>query len=65
MGDLEIRFLLRQLGKINPAPGSEARVMDLQREWVRLQGQQHGGLETGEAGRAGRRRGWEIWRRGR
>ena len=39
MGDLEIRFLLRQLGKINPAPGSEARVMDLQREWVRLQGE--------------------------
>jgi len=34
MGDLEIRFLLRQLRNVHPAPGSEARVMDLYREWA-------------------------------
>ena len=39
MGELDIRLLLRQLGKIHPSPGSEVKIMTLYRERLRLQGE--------------------------
>jgi len=55
MGDLHIRLLLRQLGKVHPAPGSEARVMALYRAWVRDREAGPGKARQGPAGGAGQR----------